>query len=213
LANHNNGEVTGIAYYSDLSGLSEVRGIIEKSGQFKLTFSATVYNEAAMANTMKAAVVHDFGQPLEIQEVPIPTPGPGQVLIKLVANGVCHTDLHAAQGDWPAKPKPPFIPGHEGAGVVAALGPGVKHLKEGDPVGLAWLHDSCGECEYCRAGWDALCLTQHNSGYSINGSLAEYALGSAAYVGQLPPKPDFVTRAPILCAGVTTYKGIKESEV
>ena len=91
-----------------------------------------------MARTMKAAVVHEFGQPLAIQEVPIPAPGPGEVLIKLVANGVCHTDLHAAQGDWPAKPKPPFIPGHEGAGVVAALGPGVKHLKEGDPVGLAW---------------------------------------------------------------------------
>jgi len=131
----------------------------------------------------------------------------------VVANGVCHTDLHAAQGDWPAKPTPPFIPGHEGAGVVAALGPSVTGLKEGDPVGLAWLHDSCGECEYCRTGWDALCLAQHNSGYSVNGSFAEYAIGSAAYVGRLPPNPDFVAMAPILCAGVTTYKGIKETEV
>ena len=162
---------------------------------------------------MKAAVVHEFGKPLKIEEVPIPTPGRGEVLIKLVANGVCHTDLHAAQGDWPAKPTPPFIPGHEGAGVVAALGPGVTGLKEGDPVGLAWLHDSCGECEYCRTGWDALCLAQHNSGYSVNGSFAEYAIGSAAYVGRLPPNPDFVAMAPILCAGVTTYKGIKETEV
>ena len=166
-----------------------------------------------MAQMMKAAVVHEFGKPLKIEEVPIPTPGRGEVLIKLVANGVCHTDLHAAQGDWPAKPTPPFIPGHEGAGVVAALGPSVTGLKEGDPVGLAWLHDSCGECEYCRTGWDALCLAQHNSGYSVNGSFAEYAIGSAAYVGRLPPNPDFVAMAPILCAGVTTYKGIKETEV
>ena len=166
-----------------------------------------------MAQMMKAAVVHEFGKPLRIEEVPIPTPGRGEVLIKVVANGVCHTDLHAAQGDWPAKPTPPFIPGHEGAGVVAALGPSVTGLKEGDPVGLAWLHDSCGECEYCRTGWDALCLAQHNSGYSVNGSFAEYAIGSAAYVGRLPPNPDFVAMAPILCAGVTTYKGIKETEV
>jgi len=162
---------------------------------------------------MKAAVVHEFGKPLEIEEVPIPTPGPDEVLIRVVANGVCHTDLHAAAGDWPVKPKPPFIPGHEGAGVVAALGPGVKGLKEGDPVGLAWLHDSCGQCEYCRTGWDALCLSQHNSGYSVNGSFAEYAIGSAPYVGRLPANPDFVMMAPILCAGVTTYKGLKETEV
>jgi alcohol dehydrogenase, propanol-preferring len=165
-----------------------------------------------MAKTMKAAVVHEFGKPLKIEEVPIPTPGPGEVLIKVVANGVCHTDLHAAEGDWPAKPVPPFIPGHEGAGIVAALGPGVTRLKEGDPVGLAWLHDSCGWCEYCRTGWDALCLSQRNSGYSVNGSFAEYALGSAAYLGRLPNKSDFAALAPILCAGVTTYKGIKETE-
>src|SRR5271165_72636 len=165
-----------------------------------------------MAQTMKAAVVHAFGKPLQIEQVPIPTPGPGEVLIKIVANGVCHTDLHAAEGDWPAKPTPPFIPGHEGAGVVAALGPGVTGLKEGDPVGLAWLHDSCGECEYCRTGWDSLCLAQHNCGYAVNGSFAEYAIESAAYVGRLPNNPDFAALALILCAGVTTYKGIKETE-
>jgi alcohol dehydrogenase, propanol-preferring len=139
-------------------------------------------------------------------------PGSGEVLIKLIANGVCHTDLHAAQGDWPAKPVPPFIPGHEGAGIVAAVGREVTHLKEGDPVGLAWLHDSCGWCEYCRTGWDALCLAQRNSGYAVNGSFAEYAIGSAAYVARLPDNPNFAAMAPILCAGVTTYKGIKETE-
>lgn len=165
-----------------------------------------------MAKRMKAAVVHEFGKPLKIDEVPVPTPGRGEVLIKVIANGVCHTDLHAAKGDWPVKPNLPFVPGHEGAGVVAALGPGVTGLKEGDPVGLAWLHDACGECEYCRTGWDALCSAQRNSGYTVNGSFAEYAIGSAAYVGRLPRNADFVGLAPILCAGVTTYKGIKETE-
>lgn len=165
-----------------------------------------------MPKTMKAAVLRQFGQRLAIEEVPIPTPGAGEVLIKVVATGVCHTDLHAVDGDWPAKPVPPFIPGHEGAGIIAALGPGVTGLKEGDPVGVAWLHDACGGCEYCRTGWDSLCLTQNNSGYSVNGSFAEYVIGSAAYVARLPINPDFVALAPILCAGVTTYKGIKETE-
>jgi propanol-preferring alcohol dehydrogenase len=90
-----------------------------------------------MTEWMKAAVVRQFGAPLTIEEVPVPTPGPGEVLIKIRATGVCHTDLHAADGDWPVKPALPFIPGHEGAGVIAAVGPGVRDLKEGDPVGLA----------------------------------------------------------------------------
>ena len=165
-----------------------------------------------MVKTMKAAVVRAFGKPLAIEEVPIPSAGPGEVLVKIVATGVCHTDLHAADGDWPVKPVPPFIPGHEGAGVVAAIGTGVTQLKEGDPVGIAWLHDACGRCEHCITGWETLCENQHNSGYSVNGSFAEYAIGSAAYVGRLPAEVDFVAMAPILCAGVTTYKGIKETE-
>jgi propanol-preferring alcohol dehydrogenase len=162
---------------------------------------------------MKAAVARAFGQPLVIEEMPVPTPGPGEVLVKIVASGVCHTDLHAADGDWPVKPTPPFIPGHEGTGIAAALGPGVTNLKEGDPVGIAWLHDACGACEFCITGWETLCEAQHNSGYGVNGTFAEYAIGSAAYVGRLPDRPDFAALAPILCAGVTTYKGIKETEV
>jgi alcohol dehydrogenase, propanol-preferring len=165
-----------------------------------------------MAKTMRAAVVHAFGKPLTIEEAPIPTPGPGEVLIKVVANGVCHTDLHAANGDWAGRPPLPFIPGHEGVGVVAALRGGVKGLKEGDAVGVAWLHDACGQCEYCRTGWDSLCAAQHNTGYSVNGSFAEYVIGAAPYVGRLPQGCDFAEMAPILCAGVTTYKGIKETE-
>jgi alcohol dehydrogenase, propanol-preferring len=165
-----------------------------------------------MAKTMKAAVVRAFGEPLAIEEVPIPAPGAGEVLVKIVATGVCHTDLHAADGDWPVKPTPPFIPGHEGAGIVAAVGAGVTNLKEGDPVGVAWLHDACGLCEYCITGWETLCEAQHNSGYTVNGSFAEYAIGAAGYVARLPERADFAGLAPILCAGVTTYKGLKETE-
>jgi propanol-preferring alcohol dehydrogenase len=177
---------------------------------------ATIQRQGArgrfMAKTMKAAVVREFGKPLTIEEVTIPTPGPGEVLVRIMATGVCHTDLHAADGDWPVKPSPPFIPGHEGAGIVAAVGPGVTTLKEGDAVGIAWLHDACGACEYCITGWETLCESQHDSGYSVNGSFAEYAIGSAAYVARLPDRVDFAAMAPILCAGVTTYKGIKETE-
>lgn len=165
-----------------------------------------------MAKMMKAAVVRAFGQKLLIEDVQVPDPGTGEVLVRIIATGVCHTDLHAADGDWPVKPTPPFIPGHEGAGVVAAVGPGVTNLKEGDPVGIAWLHDACGNCEHCLSGWETLCETQNDSGYSVNGSFAEYAIGSAAYVARLPQRPDFAQLAPILCAGVTTYKAIKETE-
>ncbi|GHD24459.1 alcohol dehydrogenase AdhP [Tianweitania populi] len=161
---------------------------------------------------MKAAVARSFGAPLAIEEVPIPQPGPGEVLVKIEATGVCHTDLHAVDGDWPVKPIMPLIPGHEGVGYVTALGSGVVDLKEGDAVGIPWLHDACGHCEYCQTGWETLCEQQHNSGYSVNGTYAEYAIASAPYVGHLPANPDFPTLAPILCAGVTTYKGLKETE-
>ncbi|WP_027582812.1 alcohol dehydrogenase AdhP [Bradyrhizobium sp. Ai1a-2] len=162
--------------------------------------------------TMKAAVVRNFGKPLEIENVPVPKPGPGEVLVKVKACGVCHTDLHAASGDWPVKPVPPFIPGHEAAGVVAALGPGVTNLRVGDAVGVAWLHDACMRCEYCETGWETLCEHQHNTGYSVNGGFAEYLIASAAFVARLPANIDFAKVAPILCAGVTTYKGLKETE-
>ncbi|OKO68649.1 alcohol dehydrogenase AdhP [Bradyrhizobium sp. AS23.2] len=162
--------------------------------------------------TMKAAVVRQFGKPLVIEDVPVPQPGPGEVLVKVKACGVCHTDLHAASGDWPVKPVPPFIPGHVAAGIVAALGPGVKNLKVGDAVGVAWLHDACMSCEYCGTGWETLCEHQHNTGYSVNGGFAEYVIASAAFAAKLPATIDFAAVAPILCAGVTTYKGLKETD-
>lgn len=163
-------------------------------------------------STMKAAVVRQFGKPLVIEDVPVPQPGPGEVLVKVKACGVCHTDLHAASGDWPVKPSPPFIPGHEAAGIVAALGPGVTNLKVGDAVGVAWLHDACLACEYCETGWETLCEHQHNTGYNVNGGFAEYVVASAAFAAKLPANVDFAAIAPILCAGVTTYKGLKEIE-
>jgi propanol-preferring alcohol dehydrogenase len=165
-----------------------------------------------MPQLMRAAVVRAFDRPIAVEEVPIPRPDRGEVLVKVMASGVCHTDLHAARGDWPVKPSLPFIPGHEGAGVVAALGAGVTSLKEGDPVGVAWLHDACGICEFCVIGWETLCPHQRNSGYGVNGAHAEYVRATAAYVGRLPPNPDYAALAPILCAGVTTYKGLKETE-
>jgi propanol-preferring alcohol dehydrogenase len=161
---------------------------------------------------MKAAVVEKFGEPLVVREVPVPTPGSGQALVEIIASGVCHTDLHAADGDWPVKPNLPFTPGHEGAGIVVALGPGVAHLKIGDRVGLVWLHSACGHCGFCLSGWETLCLEQKNSGYSVNGSFAQYALAQADYLGRIPDKLSFVDAAPILCAGVTTYKGLKETD-
>lgn len=165
-----------------------------------------------MPRKMKAAVVHKFGRPLKIEEVTIPSPGAGQILVKVMASGVCHTDLHAADGDWPVKPTLPFIPGHEGAGYVEACGAGVKSLREGDRVGIPWLHNACGECEYCITGWETLCEAQENTGYSVNGGFAEYVLAPAAYVGHIPNNIGFAEAAPLLCAGVTTYKGVKETE-
>jgi len=159
---------------------------------------------------MKAAVVHTFGQALRLEEVPVPEVTPGQVLVKVVASGVCHTDLHAANGDWPVKPTLPFIPGHEGVGYVAALGAGVKGIKEGDRVGVPWLHTACGHCEHCITGWETLCDEQQMTGYTVNGGYAEYVLADPGYVGRLPDNVGFTEIAPILCAGVTVYKGLKE---
>ena len=156
-----------------------------------------------MAKTMKAAVVHEFTKPLSIDEVPVPEVGPGQILVKIEASGVCHTDLHAADGDWPVKPTPPFIPGHEGVGNVAAVGAGVTAVKEGDRVGVPWLHTACGRCKYCLSGWETLCDAQRNTGYSVNGGFAQYVLADPNYVGHLPDSLGFEMAAPILCAGVT----------
>ena len=165
-----------------------------------------------MAKTMKAAVVREFGQPLTIDEVPIPEVGPGQIRVAIQASGVCHTDLHAAHGDWPVKPKPPFIPGHEGVGFVEAVGAGVKWVREGDRVGVPWLYTACGHCVHCMGGWETLCESQLNTGYSVNGGFADYVIADPAYIGHLPDNVSFTEIAPVLCAGVTVYKGLKMTD-
>ena len=120
---------------------------------------------------MKAAVVHELGAPLRIDDIAVPTPGPGEVLVKVEASGLCHTDIHAAHGDWPVRPKPPFVPGHEGVGIVERVGPGVTRVAEGDRVAVPWLGWACGECEHCASGWETLCLRQRNTGYTVDGRL------------------------------------------
>ncbi len=161
---------------------------------------------------MQAAIVTNFGRPLELQEVPIPTPGPGQILVKTEACGVCHTDVHAAAGDWPLKPTPPFIPGHEAIGRVAALGAGVTLVKEGDRVGVPWLYSACGHCEYCLTAWEPICAEAKFGGYTQNGGFAEYLLADPNYVAHIPAKLGAIQAAPLICAGITTYKGIKVTE-
>ncbi len=160
---------------------------------------------------MKAAVVHDFTKSLSIEEIAKPVPGPGEVLVRVETAGLCHTDIHAAHGDWPVKPSPPFVPGHEGVGIVEEVGPGVTTPCVGDRVAMPWLGRACGICEFCVDGWETLCEGQVNTGYGIDGSYAEYATANAAYVAQVPAEVDPLDAAVLTCAGVTTYKAVKLS--
>ena len=162
---------------------------------------------------MKAAVVTSFTQPLVVTEVPVPEPGPGQLLVKLETSGICHTDIHAAHGDWPIKPGLPFIPGHEGIGMVESVGSGVDAEWLGQRVAIPWLATSCGTCRYCITGWETLCPNQQNSGYSVNGAYAEYAAAFAHGVVRVPDGVSSLDAAPLACAGVTTYKAIKVARV
>ncbi len=160
---------------------------------------------------MRAAVVTSFEEPLQVREVPLPDLGPGQVLVRIEASGVCHTDIHAARGDWPVRPQPPFVPGHEGVGVIEAVGGGVDPTRLGQRVAIPWLGAACGTCEHCVAGWETLCERQQNTGYSVDGGYAEYAVASAAYVVPVPDGVSSFDAAPLTCAGVTTYKAVQVS--
>lgn len=164
-----------------------------------------------MTQTMKAAVLHELKTPLKIERVPVPEPGHGDLLIKVTACGVCHSDLHAVDGDWTPLPVIPLIPGHEVAGRVAKVGPGVTGFKVGDEVGVPWLYSSCGQCEFCLAGMETICKSAEATGYTKPGGYAEYLVAPAAYVGRLPEGTDHYAMAPILCAGVTTYRGLKRT--
>jgi propanol-preferring alcohol dehydrogenase len=161
---------------------------------------------------MLAAQVEQFGQPLALKTVDIPTPGPGQILVKTEACGVCHTDLHARNGDWPLKPELPFTPGHEGIGLVVALGEGVTAVKLGDRVGVPWLYSACGHCEFCLSARETVCAEAQFGGYTKNGGFAEYILADPGYVAHIPDGLSAVDAAPLICAGITSYKGIKETQ-
>ncbi|MFG2071024.1 alcohol dehydrogenase AdhP [Micromonospora tulbaghiae] len=162
---------------------------------------------------MRASVVTAFDRPMEITERPVPEAGPGEILVRVEASGLCHTDIHAARGEWPVKPTPPFVPGHEGVGLVEQVGPGVTEHAVGDRVALPWLGWACGTCSYCVTGWETLCESQRNTGYSIDGAHAEYAVASARYAVRVPDGVDPFEAAPLTCAGVTTYKAVKVAEV
>ena len=166
-------------------------------------------SSALPLSSYRAAVVHDFHSPLSLEDVPARELEPGQIRVKVEASGLCHTDIHAAHGDWPVKPKLPFIPGHEGVGIVETIGEGVTEVAVGDRVAIPWLGYACGTCDYCVSGWETLCESQQNTGYTIDGGLAEYAKAFARHVVKVPDGIDPFDAAPLTCAGVTTYKAVK----
>ena len=165
---------------------------------------------------MKAAILREFGGPIAIEEVETPVPGPGEVLVKVEACGVCHSDLHLAQGDWDMLrgiTKMPLIGGHEIAGVVSSVGEGVTDLKIGDRVGVPWLHWTCGECEYCKSGRETLCGKQKITGCTVDGGFAEYVKAPASHAAKMPANLKPEEAAPLLCAGLTVYKALKNSGI
>jgi propanol-preferring alcohol dehydrogenase len=188
----------------------QASGSPELSNERRLVLSWE--RDAMTTQKMNAAVVEEFGKSLTLKEIAIPTPAAGQILVKTEACGVCHTDLHAARGDWPLKPTPPFIPGHEAIGLVVEVGPGVTTVKQGDRVGIPWLYSACGHCEYCLTGRETICADAQFGGYTRNGGFAEYLLADPNYVAHIPDGLSPAEAAPIICAGITTYKGIKMTE-
>lgn len=165
---------------------------------------------------MKAAVLHEFKKPLEFQEVPRPEPGPGDALIKVEACGVCHSDLHLADGDWSQLAgivKRPLILGHEIAGRVIEKGADVQDLQIGDRVGVPWVHWTCGECEFCREGNENLCAKQKITGVTVDGGYAELVKAPASHSTKIPDGLSSIEAAPLFCAGVTVYRALKQAQV
>ena len=159
---------------------------------------------------MKAAVLHKPGAPLAVEDVDDPQPGPGEILIKVKACGVCHTDLHLAAGEW-RLPKLPLIMGHEAVGTVEAVGAGVTSFKAGDRAGVPWIYSTCGACEYCTSEREPLCPSIAVTGFMVDGGYAEYVKAAASHAIAVPPELDFVDAAPLYCAGLTPYRALKAS--
>jgi alcohol dehydrogenase, propanol-preferring len=165
---------------------------------------------------MKAAVLREFNKPLAIEDVARPQPGAGEILIGIEACGVCHSDVHVADGDWPqfAKiVKTPLILGHEVAGVVIEKDAAVEDLKVGDRVGIPWIHWTCGQCELCREGNENLCRRQQITGVTVDGGYAEFVKAPASHAIRLPDNLSSLQAAPLFCAGVTVYRALKRSGI
>ena len=162
---------------------------------------------------MRAALLHEFKTPLALQEAPRPIPNPDEVLIEVEACGVCHSDLHVADGDWPQLAgivKRPLILGHEIAGRVVERGPEVESLKIGDRVGVPWIHRTCGECEFCREGNENLCVKQQITGVTVDGGYAEFVKAPASHAARIPEGLSALEAAPLMCAGVTVYRALHQ---
>lgn len=160
-----------------------------------------------------AQVVPSVGAPLQLKQIPVRKPGPDEILVKVRYSGVCHTDLHAMKGDWPLPVKMPLVGGHEGAGHVVAKGELVKEFEIGDAAGIKWLNGACMSCEFCRQTDESQCLQVALSGYTTDGTFQQYAVGKAAHASKLSKNTPLDAVAPVLCAGITGYKGLKESGV
>ena len=165
---------------------------------------------------MRAAVLHDFKQPLTFEDIERPQPDADEVLIQVEACGVCHSDVHVADGDWPqfAKiVKRPLILGHEIAGRVAEKGANVRNLEIGDRVGVPWVYWTCGECEFCKEGNENLCSKQKITGVTVDGGYAEYFKAPASHALKIPDGLSPAEAAPLFCAGVTVYRALKQSGI
>ena len=165
---------------------------------------------------MRAMVLHEQKPieeaPLRLEDVPKPEPGPGEILIHVHTCGVCHTDLHIVEGDLPLHKKP-IIVGHQIVGTVEAVGEGVTKHRIGDRVGVPWVHKTCGECEFCKAGKENLCLHPLFTGWDVDGGFAEYTVAPEDFSYPIPEGVDDAHAAPLLCAGIVGYRTLKLSEL
>ncbi|MCS6284327.1 MAG: zinc-dependent alcohol dehydrogenase family protein [Nitrospira sp.] len=165
---------------------------------------------------MKAMLLDRAGDvasdPLQLRDLPVPLPGPGEVLVKVQVCAVCRTDLHVIEGELPDV-KRPLIPGHQVVGTVTQVGPGVADVREGDRVGIAWLQGTCGICEFCKSGRENLCLKARFTGYQVDGGYAEYAVVPARFAYPIPPAFADEAAAPLLCAGIIGYRALRLSGI
>jgi len=164
---------------------------------------------------MKAVMLRAPGAPVEVAEIPRPEPGPGEVLLRMEACGVCHSDVFISER--PKLPRAPLVLGHEGVGRIARLGAGVSQWRAGDRVGMSFLYRACGGCEFCASGRETCCPQQVQTGYTADGALAEYAVADAGFIARIPDGLDPLQAAPLCCAGLTAYKalhtaGLKQGE-